>query len=448
MHMSRKAVRRTMVGITATSLIAGLTALAVAPIAQAAETRITLPTPEVVYSVANQGNATTTGARVLIGETTNIVTVGGAVVANFGNVTYRAGTTPQGWRGTWYACASRKQSFDACTIVKSQTSQGNVTAANATVSYVVTAGDLGKYLVFGAQVFGREVFRNEDVSQAASTDRNKDIRVVPFGLPTSPRPVIGVNNVVAGGTAGVITGAWTMPSDQTFVSRTVTAWACPDSNAGQGATQAFSVAGCTSVTVTNASAPITTNVTATHALQTTTAMGGKYLVASSVLVARAGDGTPYVYTVRSAATLLPPAPNVGANVTPDATPTPGTTAAPAEPATPPVTEDAVVPFQPTLKIVAKRSVQRGKTLLVTVGLSGKGGGTLGTGIARVELVKSQRANAKAVRVLKDITVEDLSGKRYELIGKKIKKGKYFLRVIFTDSGSGVQAASLKPLRIK
>lgn len=43
------------------------------------------------------------------------------------------------------------------------------------------------------------------------------------------------------------------------------------------------------------------------------------------------------------------------------------------------------------------------------------------GPAKVELVKSQAANAKAVRVLKPIEVENMRGARFELISKKLKK---------------------------
>ena len=445
MNTNIRSLKGAIASVAAVSLTAGLVALAVAPSASAAETRITMDTPNVIFSVPNSGNATTTGARVLVGDAAYRVTVGGAVAANFGTVTYKAGTTPQGWRGYWYACSSAKQALDSCAVVKAQSSVGNVTATNASVNYVVAAEDLGKFLVFKGEVYGKDVFLNENVSQGATSDRNKDLRVIPFGLPTSPRPVIGVNNVVAGKTAGVITGAWTMPADQTFVSRTVTAWACPDANAGQGTTADFVTTGCTAVPVSNSSIPTTDNRAATHSLATTVAMGGKYLVASSALVARASNGTPYLYVVRSAATLLPAAP-AGATQepTPEVTPTPesdnqlGGTVAGA------VSE----PIQPKMTIIAKKAVKRGKKLLVTVKLAGKGGGTLGTGPAKVELVKSQDANAKAVKVLREIEVEDSRGARYELIGKKIKKGRYFLRVVFTDSGSGVQSASLKKLTIQ
>lgn len=445
MNTNIRSLKGAIASVAAVSLTAGLVVTAVAPSAGAAETRITMDTPNVIFSVPNSGNATTTGARVLIGDATYRVTVGGAVAANFGNVTYKAGTTPQGWRGYWYACSSAKQALDSCTVVKAQSSVGNVTANNATVNYVVTAADLGKFLAFKGEAYGKDVFLNQDVSQNASSDRNKDLRVIPFGLPTSPRPVIGVNNVVAGKTAGLITGAWTMPADQTFVSRTVTAWACPDANAGQGTTADFVTTGCTAVTVTSSSIPTTDNRAATHSLVTTVAMGGKYLVASSALVARANNGTPYLYVVRSAATLLPAAP---ADATPE--PTPEVTPAPESDNKLGGTVDGgvVEPIQPKMTIVAKKAVDRGKKLLVTIKLAGKGGGTIGTGPAKVELVKSQAANAKAIKVLREIEVEDLRGARYELIGKKIKKGRYFLRVVFTDSGSGVQSASLKKLTIK
>lgn len=445
MQSSTRSLRGAVAGIATASLVASLAATAVAPATHAAETRITMPTPDVIYSVPNQGNATTTGALVLAGDATYRVAVGGAVVANFGAVTYKAGTTPQGWRGTWYACSSPKQSLDTCSLVKSGTSVGNVSANNATVNYVVTEADLGKVLAFKGEVYGKEVLMNQNVTQVATSDRNKDLRVIPFGVPTSPRPVIGVNNVVAGQTAGVITGVWTMPSGMSFVSRNLSAWACPTPDAGQGTSADFNVSGCSSVTVASSSAATTDNRVSTHSLTTTAAMGGKYLVASSTLVARASNGLPYLYTVRSAATLLPPAPGV----TPTPEPSPSATAeASPDVSGAPLGGSVVAPAQPVMTVVAKKSVTRGKKLLVTVKLTGKGGGTVGTGPAKVELVKSQAANAKAVRVLKPIEVENMRGARYELISKKLKKGTYYLRVVFTDAGSGVQAASLKKVTIK
>lgn len=447
MQTSTRSLRGAVAGIATASLVASLAATAVSPAAHAAETRITMPTPEVIYSVPNQGNATTTGALVLAGDATYRVTVGGAVSASFGDVTYKAGTTPQGWRGNWYACSSPKQSLDTCSLVKSGTSVGNVSADNATVNYIVAEADLGKVLAFKGEVYGKEVLMNQNVTQVATSDRNKDLRVIPFGVPSSPRPVIGVNNVVAGQSAGLITGVWTMPAGMTFVSRTVTAWACPDANAGQGTSADFNISGCSSVAVSNSSAATTDNRVATHALATTAAMGGKYLVASSTLVARSANGLPYLYTVRSAATLLPPA--AGVTPSPEASPSASADTA----ATPSVTGDPlggglVAPAQPTLTVVAKKSVTRGQKLLVTVKLAGKGGGTVGTGPAKVELVKSQAANAKAVKKLKPISIEDMRGARYELISKKMKKGTYYLRVVFTDAGSGIQAASLKKITIK
>lgn len=455
MNTNLRSLRGAIAGAAVASLTLGLAATAVAPAASAADTRITMPTPSVIHSVANQGNATTSGAIVMVGDATYRVTVGGAVVANFGDVTYKAGTTPQGWRGNWYACSSAKQDLATCSLVKSQPSQGNVSADNATVTYVATAADLGKFLAFRGEVYGKDIFLNQNVSQGASTDRAKDLRVIPFGVPSSPRPVIGTNNVVAGQAAGLITGVWTMPTDQTFVSRTVTAWACPDANAGQSTSADFSTAGCIAVPVTNSSIAATDNRNATHSLTTTAAMGGRYLVASSALVARAGNGTPYLYVVRSAATLLPPSAGgavtaaADAAATPDANAAATTTTPSANAGVGAVVDGAVAaPVQPTLTIQAKSTVNRGKKLLVTVKLAGKGGGTLGTGPAKVELVKTQKAGAKAVKVLKPIEVENMRGAKYEPIGKKFKKGAYFLRVIFTDAGSGVQSASLKKVTIR
>lgn len=448
MTISLRSLRGAIAGVAAASLTVGLAATAGAPAASAAETRITMPTPNITFNLASQGNATTSGAVVMTGDATYRVTVGGTVVANFGDVSYKAGTTPQGWRGNWYACSSAKQDLGSCSLVKSQTSQGNVTADDATVPYVATEEVLGKYLAFRGEVYGKDVLLNQNVSQGATSDRTKDLRVIPSGVPSSPRPIIGTNNVVAGKTAGLITGVWTMPSGQTFVSRTVTAWACPDANAGQSTSAEFSTAGCTAVPVTNSSIAGTDNRNATHSLTTTAAMGGKYLVASSALVARAGNGTPYLYVVRSAATLLPAAP---VSATPEPTPTASTeaTTPQADSGLGAVADGAVVaPVQPTLTITAKKSVSRGAKLLVTLKLAGKGGGTLGTGPAKVELVKTQAANAKAVKVLKPIEVENMRGAKYELIGKKLKKGAYFLRIVFTDAGSGVQSASLKKVTIR
>ncbi len=450
MQSKTRSIRRAVVGIASASLLASLGATAIAPATFAAETRITMPTPQVTYSVPDQGNATTTGVLVLAGDASYRVAVGGAVTANFGDVTYKSGTTPQGWRGNWYACSSVKQSLDTCSSVKSVTSGGNVSAKNATVPYVVTQSNLGKVLAFKGEVYGKEVLRNQDVVQVATSDRNKDLRVIPLGVPTSPRPVIGVNSVVAGQTARVLTGVWTMPAGLTFVSRNLTAWACPNANAGQGTSADFSISDCSSIKVTNSTAAITENRLATHSLTTTEAMGGKYLVASSTLVARTSNGLPYLYTVRSTATLLPEA--AGVTPSPEPSPSASAEATDATDATDALGTSIggtiVTPQQPTMKVVAKRSVTRGKKLLVTVKLAGKGGGTLGTGPAIVELVKSQDADAKSVKKLKSIEVEEMRGARYELINKKLKKGTYYLRVVFTDAGSGVQAASLRKVTIK
>lgn len=447
MNIRKRSRRVTVAAVAATALCGGLVAAAVAPAAHAAETRITMPTPTVTHSSPDHAfsNATTFGARVFLGDSTYQVPVGGEVSANFGAVTYKFGTTPQGWRGYWYACSAATQALDTCTIVKREVSAGNLSAANATVTYVVTASDLAKFLVFKGEVYGKDTLRSEDVSQSTTSNRSQDLRVVTQGIPLTDPPTFSIAGVVAGQTLEARTWEWLMTPDLTFTSRTVTAFACPDPNASQVPTGLWNATGCVTVPVTNPTVANSVNAIASQTLNTTAAMGGKYLVVTSNLVAKAQNGLPYVFTVRSAPTLLPPDLAVAPEATPTPTPTPTPEAT--DPTTPP-NGITVAPVQPSMKVLAAKKVQRGKRLLVTVKLTGKGAGTLGTGRATVELVKSQLANAKAVKKLRPILVEDLNGARYETIAKKLKKGPYYLRVVFTDAGSGVQSASLKKLTVR
>lgn len=466
MNVRTPSLRKAVTGLAAGSLALGLGAT-IAPAAHAADL-VSFAAPTVTNSVPNQGNAITSGARVFTGSTANQVTVGGAVLATAGPATYTAPADPLDWKATWFACSNAGQALDSCTIVSVKGGQGSLGTVAA--PYVVKAEDLGKYLAFRADA--RYINGRLTLTHSQTSDRSKDLRVIPYGIPTSARPVIGVTNVVAGQNAGLLTGPWTLPSDHTFVSRTVSAWACPSADAGQVATATWDTSGCTALTVSNASS--TSNVATLSAISTTIAMGGKYLVAQSNLVARSGNA-PYLYTVRSTTALLPrpsltgganpPAvnlettldPNAEAQVDPNGTlidnPQAGNTGNTDTPqATPEQISEGLggekPPVQPTMSIRAKKSVQRGGKLLVTVTLKGKGYGTLGTGPAKVELVKSQLANAKAVKQLRTIEIENLKGARYEVIGKGIKKGNYFLRVVFTDAGSGVQSASLKKVTIR
>lgn len=456
-------LRTAVTGLVAGSLALGLGAT-IAPAAHAADL-VSFAAPAITNSVPNQGNATTSGARVFVGSIANQVTVGGAVVAATGPATYTAPADPLDWKATWFACSNAGQALDSCTIVSIKGGQGSLGTVSA--PYVVKAEDLGKYMAFRADV--RYISGRLTLTHSETSDRSKDLRVIPNGIPTSARPVIGVNNVVAGQNAGLLTGPWTLPSDHTFVSRTVSAWACSSADAGQVATATWDTSGCTALTVSNASS--TSNVAAISAISTSIAMGGKYLVAQSNLVARSGNA-PYLYTVRSTTALLPrpsltggatPAevnlgatldPNAEAQVDPNSTLTDTTQAGNTD--TPQATPEQIntglggekPPVQPTMSIRAKKVATRGGKLLVTVTLKGKGYGTIGTGPAKVELVKSQLANAKAVKQLRTIEIEDLKGARYELISKQIKKGNYYLRVVFTDAGSGVQSASLKKVTLR
>lgn len=469
MNVRTPSLRAAVSGLAAGSLALGLGAT-IAPAAHAADL-VSFAAPTVTNSVPNQGNATTSGARVFIGSIANQVTVGGLVVGTAGPATYAAPADPLDWNATWYACSNAGQALDSCTIVSVKGGQGSLGTESA--PYVVKAEALGKYLVFRAQA--RYINGRFTMTHSETSDRSKDLRVIPSGIPTSARPVIGVNNVVAGQNAGLLTGPWTLPSDHTFVSRTVSAWACPSADAGQVASATWDTSGCTALTVSNASS--TSNVAAISAISTSVAMGGKYLVAQSNLVAKSGNA-PYLYTVRSTTALLPrpsltgganpPAvnlettldPNAEAQVDPNGTLTDntqaGNTGNTGNTDTPQATPEQISeglggakpPVQPTMSIRSKKVVQRGGKLLVTVTLKGKGYGTIGTGPAKVELVKSQLANAKAVKQLRTIEIEDLKGARYEVISKGLKKGNYFLRVVFTDAGSGVQSASLKKVTIR
>lgn len=460
MTISPRARRITTAGLALSSLMAALLAGASTP--ANAVTFIEADTPTQVYSVPNQGSAITTGARVFA-STDNQITTGGLAVAKMGAVTYLDGTASRGYTGAWYACGSRNQSIDSCTALQVyRAADGLESPANKSFPYLVKDADLGKYLAFSITIFGRTSaqFGDQNTQTVVSTTRAKDLYVIPGSIPTSPRPVLGMNNVSAGGTAGLLVGQWTMPAGQTFVSRSVTAFACPDANAGQVASASFTTTSCTSIApVAQIASNASNNTVALFSLPTTAAMAGRYLVAQVNMVARSANNLPYLYVIRSAASQLP-APVAGANVQNDpaaalepqqagevgAVSPPQ--AAPAETPQEQNINPAVPPTQPTMKVTSKRSANRGGKYLVSVRVSGTGGGTLGTGEATVAVVSSNAANAKVLQKLKPVAVEDGRGAKWQSLSKKLRKGNAYIRVIYTDAGSGLQTGFLKKVTIR
>ena len=103
---------------------------------------------------------------------------------------------------------------------------------------------------------------------------------------------------------------------------------------------------------------------------------------------------------------------------------------------------------PKVKIVAVKRFSRGKATSVAIELIGRGKGTVGTGNAIVALVKSDAPGAKAVQRLKATQIRSMKGFNRQTLSKKLKPGTYYIRVIYTDSRSKVQAGALKKISVR
>lgn len=403
-----------------------------------------VPTPSVTYTAVTNGSAIDSGLSVF--NQANGVAVGSAVRASVGTINY-VPASAIGYKLRWFSCPTAGAAVTTCSAVASET--GNGSATGKSVEYTPVAADLGRFLVAQFEIISRLL--GNDSTTVVTSDRSADIKIVP-GLATSPRPTwsTGTTGWVPGGKAALVISPWTLPSALRQTQRGVVVWACDSANAGQVPEAGFPTTGCTALPA----GAILTNVNVTGStvaqVQTTEDMAGKYLLAQVTLTAGAGN-TPYLFVIRSAATLLGTAPAPSPSPSPSgATDDTGASGAESTDAGATGGSDgpaAANPVRPLVTIVTKRAVTRGKYLGVAVQLSGKGGGTTGTGLAVVQLVKDPQA-ATASATLKKIVVKKGKGFRSELIPRTLKKGAYYLRVTYTDAGSGAQAAAVKRLVLR
>lgn len=422
------------------------TLLLAAPAASAAEA-YDMPQPTLSYTAASQGNATSsTGAYVWLGSNTSLqVTIGSVVAGQEGAITIGTGNVAGNRTLTWYSCSSRGAALASCRNVRSLTAAG--IASNTSYTYQPTAEDAGRYLAYEVAQSFTTAAGSTNTARATS-DRAKDLQVI-SQLGNSARPAWGINGVQAGGKASLLVFPWTLPSGSTFTSRTVTVSACPNANQGQEATAAWSNAGCTAVpgaSITGGT--VNANSASAFQVQTTADMAGKTLVAEVLLLSKTANGTATIFTIRSAGATLPaaaagatPSPSptatdeAAASLIPSGSPSAGTAAA----------SSAVVP---KVKIVAVKTIVRGRSTGVAIELTGRGKGTVGSGTAIVEVVKTGAPGEKASQKLKTTTIKGMKGFQKQTLSKKLKKGTYYLRVIYTDGRSKVQAGALKKISVK
>lgn len=446
--MFRNWLPTSIVGATTALLVAG-TSLIGAQVANAA----TVPNLTMSYTAANQGAANAdSGTYLWLGspDTGLMVTPGSAVSVTVGNITYPANQTANRYLGIWYSCGSRGQAVEQCTQVGDTGAAGS--ASGRTFTYTPTDQVIGRYLAFSLTQVVND--GNFTINSIKATDRDRDLLVI-NRLGSTKRPEWGINGVSAGSKANLLLFPWTMPSGVTFASRSLSTWACPNASQGQEATLAWSTTGCTSIPAASVTGgTVNANSASIVQVQTTADMAGKTLVAQLSVVARSANGTTVGYVIRSAGGTLP---GVAAAATPDPSPSPSNSAAPdagagaagagsGQQATPGAAATKG-PVQPVMTIVSKRSVSRGKNLGVAVELKGKGRGTTGNGTAIVEIVKSPD-DIKPVAKLKKVTVKKGKGFKSQTIPVKVKKGTYYLRIVYTDAGSGVQSAAVKRIRVR
>lgn len=428
------------------------------------------------------GNAISTGARQVAGDPSLSVAAGSLVTPPVVKATAN-GDTIIGYTSQFLACPSRSADLATCAIADSYTvtyAAGRAPDTFRAVGFVPTANQVGSFIAWRLSAVAKDASGSPVTKQVVST-RTFDPYILPDSIATSLPPVIGVAGITAGQVAGLLVYPWTMPAAgvwdpaQNVVRRTVSAWICDSPDAGKVATANWTTTGCTATpTVVGTGATESGNSATFFSIPTTESMGGKYLLAQVNIIASTASGSSFAYVIRSKPTQLPvatatpidagagAAAALGADVVGTVEPgalansglagadaknaeqaqkqlNSGDLVAPIAPVGPPVT--------PTVRIVAKNKAKRGSKYLVTVKLTGKGDGTVGTGPATVQLLRSNGPDAKAVARLKPIAVEDMVGAKYEVLRKKLKPGIYYLRVIYTDAGSGIQSAALKKVRL-
>lgn len=437
MHKSSIMVR---IGRSSAVAIGVLTTTAVAAVGLSAPAQAAIvPAPVISYTAVSNGSAIESGLSVF--NQANGVAVGSAVRASVGTINY-VPSTAVGYKLRWFSCPTAGAAINTCQSVASAT--GNGSANGKSVEYTPVAGDLGRFLVAEFEIIS-QLLGNATTNEVTS-DRGADIKVVP-GLATSPRPAwsTGTTGWVPGGKAALVISPWTLPSALRQTMRGVNVWACDSANAGQVPESGFSTAGCTAIPAASVLTNVNVAGSSVAQVQTTADMAGKYLLAQVNLTTAAGN-TPSLFVIRSLATQLGTA--ASALPSPSASPSPSSSAdaaggssAGTDAAAAAGSGDAAA-VGPMVTIVAKRAVARGRSLGVAVQLTGTGQGATGSGVAIVQLVKDPQA-ASVSATLKKIAVKKGKGFRLELIPRTLKRGAYYLRVIYTDAGSGAQAAAVK-----
>lgn len=448
MNRFRSAASSAIAGVATLTLTSGVL-LAAAPAASAAE--FSMPTPTVGFTAANQGSATSaTGTYVWLGANESLqATIGATLTGNEAAITFAEGQLANGYTLRWYSCPTRGAALTSCEVVDSKAvvPVGNAggNAASAGVSllvYTAKADDAGRYLAY--EVSQKISTIAGPLTRTAVSDRTKDVQVI-SKLGNTARPAWGINGVEAGSKASLLVFPWTLPTGSTFTGRTVTAFACPNATQGQEATDGWSTSGCTSIPAASITGgTVNANTASAFQVQTTADMAGKTLVAQVLLSSKTANGAATVFTVRSAGATLPGA-ATAATPTPSASATASADPAASAPATTATPATAVVP---KVKIVALRTFTRGKPTSVAIELSGRGKGTVGIGTATVDLVKTATPGAKAVQKLKATPIKSMKGFSKQTLSKKLKKGTYYIRVIYTDSRSKVQAGALKKISVR
>jgi len=276
---------------------------------------------------------------------------------------------------------------------------------------------------------------------------------------TTARPTWGINGLTAGGKANLLLFPWTMPADTTFSGRTLTVWSCDSATASQVAAASWSTAGCSALGASSLTGGnVNSNSASIVQVQTTAAMAGKTLVAETFVSTKAANGTSAIFTVRSAGGTVPAAAASGAaaadaTATPSASPTATATTGDSGAATSGnagagaavASSTAVVP---KVKIISTKYFKRGRATGVSIELSGRGKGTVGTGNAVVQLIKQGVPGEKASQRLRTTLVKGMKGFNKQTLSKKLRPGTYYLRVIYTDSRSKVQAGALKKISVR
>ncbi len=441
MNRTRTATWAGLSGTTALAVLA-CSQLVAAPAAHAAT--FAMPAPTVAFTAASQGNPTTTGAYAWLGtDTTLQALVGTTLIGSEGAVTLGDGQLADGRTLTWYSCSTRGASLAGCTSVRSQ-SVAAASASGTTFTYTPTADDAGRFLAY--EVTQKIATIAGSVTRTAVSDRAKDVQVV-AGLATTARPAWGISGVQAGGKASLLLFPWTLPAGSTFTGRSLTTFACPSAGQGQEPTATWNTSGCMSIPASSVTGgTVNLNAASAFQVQTTADMAGRTLVAQVIITTKTANGFGQLYSIRSAGATLPAPVAAAAPVAPSA-PAADTAAA----AAPTASAPSIVPataIVPTVRIVAVRSIARGRSTIVAIQLTGRGKGTIGSGRAIVHLVKKGVPGERAVQRLTTTTISGMKGFSRQTLSKKLAKGTYYLRVIYTDSRSHVQAGALKRISVR